>query len=260
MAKGRISRERGSVRSASASKLSRLSAAVVAPCDLDEWQRHAMFDIFARHYDRVTRERFDADLAEKDAVVLLEDGEGRIHGFSTQKVLRARVNGRDLRALFSGDTVIDRSHWGEQELCRGWSRYAGTLLACEPQTPLYWFLISKGYRTYLYLPLFFREFYPRCANPTPPAEQRILDAFATAKFRELYDRATGLISFPRSHGHLTGELAVIPPHRRDDEHVRFFLARNPHYARGTELACLARISPDNLNPFGRRLFLSAMRP
>jgi hypothetical protein len=162
--------------------------------------------------------------------------------------------------VFSGDTGIESGFWGGQDLVRAWASFMGEVLAHEPGRRLYWFLISKGYRTYLYLPLFFREFYPRCANPTPPAEQRILDAFATAKFRELYDRATGLISFPRSHGHLTGELAVIPPHRRDDEHVRFFLARNPHYARGTELACLARISPDNLNPFGRRLFLSAMRP
>lgn len=218
-----------------------------------------MFDVFARHYDEVSRERFEADLAEKDGVVILEDEMGAISGFSTQKVLRARVDGRDVRALFSGDTVIDRSHWGEQELCRGWCRYAGAVLAREPQMPLYWFLMSKGYRTYLYLPLFFREFYPRAGKTAPAFEQRVLDTFALAKFPSHYDPTTGLISFPQSQGQLTGELAAVPPHRRDHEHVRFFLQRNPDYARGIELACLAEISITNLNDFGRRLFQAAVR-
>lgn len=249
-----------SARSAFASERhARLSAAIVAPEDLDPWQRDAMFDIFARHYDEVSRERFESDLAEKDVVVILEDRAGAISGFSTQKVMRATVDGRDVRGLFSGDTVIDRSHWGEQELCRGWCRYAGAVLSREPQTPLYWFLVSKGYRTYLYLPLFFREFYPRVSITAPAFEQRVLDTFARAKFPDQYDRATGLISFSRSQGQLTGELAAVPPHRRDHEHVRFFLERNPEYASGTELACLAEISPANLNDFGRRLFQAAVR-
>jgi len=232
---------------------------IVEPANLSGERRDAMFDLLSRHYDEVSRERFESDLAEKDAVILLEDAAGIMSGFSTQKVLRVSVDGRTVRALFSGDTVIDRSRWGEQELCRGWSRYAGALLAAEPHTPLYWFLISKGYRTYLYLPVFFREFYPRPGSLTPPLAQGTLDALATAKFGERYDRDSGLITFPQSHGQLTADLAIVPAHRRDDEHVQFFLARNPDYARGTELACLAVISPDNLTDFGRRLFLAAAR-
>ena len=227
--------------------------------DLDDRQRDAMFEIFARHYDEVSRDRFETDLTEKDGVVLLRGPDRALSGFSTQKTLRTRVDGREVRALFSGDTVIDRSQWGEQELCRGWSRYAGMVLAEEPETPLYWFLVSKGYRTYLYLPLFFREFYPRVDVPAPPFDQRLLDAFARQKFGEHYDPATGLITFPQSMGHLTGDLATVPPHRRDHAHVRFFLERNRDYARGTELACLAQISLANLTSFGRRLFESALR-
>ena len=236
-----------------------LSATIVAVRDLDGRRRDAMFEIFARHYDEVSRDRFDADLAEKDGVVVLTGPDGTLSGFSTQKTLRARVGGRAVRALFSGDTVIDRSQWGEQELCRGWSRYAGMVLAEEPDTPLYWFLVSKGYRTYLYLPLFFREFYPRVDVPAPPFEQQVLDAFARLKFASHYDPETGLIAFPHSMGQLTGELATVPTHRRDHAHVRFFLERNPNYARGTELACLAQISVANLTSFGRRLFESALR-
>lgn len=236
-----------------------LSATIVAVRDLDASQRDAMFDIFARHYDEVSRDRFETDLAEKDGVVMLTGSDGGLSGFSTQKTLRARVDGREVRALFSGDTVIDRSQWGEQELCRGWSRYAGMVLAEEPDTPLYWFLVSKGYRTYLYLPLFFREFHPRVDVSTAPFDRQVLDTFAELKFGRHYDRATGLIEFPHSLGQLTGELAMVPPHRRDHAHVRFFLERNPDYGRGIELACLAEISLANLTSFGRRLFESALR-
>ena len=33
-----------------------------------------MFDIFARHYDEVSRDRFETDLAEKDGVVMFSGG------------------------------------------------------------------------------------------------------------------------------------------------------------------------------------------
>jgi hypothetical protein len=247
------------VKSASASESNvRLSSSIVAPADLDAWQRAAMFTVFARHYEAISRPRFESDLDEKDAVILLEDGSGAISGFSTQKILRATVGGREIRALFSGDTVIDRSQWGEQELVRGWCRFAGSVLQQE-ETPLYWFLISKGYRTYLYLPLFFREFFPRSGAEMPPCERSVLDTFASLKFGDHYDRRSGLISFPESLGQLANDVADVPLHRRDHEHVRFFLERNPDYAKGTELACLTEISLANLNDFGRRIFRSALQ-
>ncbi len=141
-----------------------------------------MFDLFARHYDCVSWSRFNRDLEEKDCAILLRDCKGRISGFSTQKVLRVVVQGISLRAVFSGDTIVDRVYWGEQELGKRWCRYVAGLYAEEPENRLFWFLISKGFRTYLYLPLFFHEFYPRWDASTPDFEQRILDAFASLKF------------------------------------------------------------------------------
>ncbi len=55
----------------------------------------------------------------------------------------------------------------------------------EPATPLYWYLICSGYRTYLYLPLFYRQFYPRYDQPTPELEQRLLDALGRCKLGQL---------------------------------------------------------------------------
>ena len=40
----------------------------------------------------------------------------------------------------------------------GW--HCHPLIDTHPRAELYWFLLSKGYKTYRYLPLFFHEFHP----------------------------------------------------------------------------------------------------
>ena len=55
------------------------------------------------------------------------------------------------------------------------------LLDARPRAEFYWFLISKGYKTYRFLPLFFREFYPRHDAPTPAWAKEILDALGRHK-------------------------------------------------------------------------------
>jgi hypothetical protein len=215
--------------------------------------RRALYELFERHYEHVSWPQFEADLAEKDAVIVLRDTSGVPCGFSTQKVMHVSVDGISVRAIFSGDTIIDPSHWGEQELGRAWCRYVGQVRAADPEVPLYWFLISKGYRTYLYLPVFFKKYYPACTWPTPAAERHILNALASAKFPDDYDSETGLVVFPESRGNLKPELAVVPPHRMKNQHVRFFLSCNPSYAQGTELACLAEISQENMRSYPARI-------
>jgi hypothetical protein len=225
-----------------------VSVAELAPADA-----RAMYEIFARHYDCVSLEQFLIDLSEKDWVLVLRGSNGAICGFSTQKVFRVTVGCTPVRAVFSGDTIVDRAYWGEQELGRCWCRFVSSVYWEEPDAPLYWFLISKGYRTYLYLPLFFESFYPNCESPTPAFEQRLLDTLAAAKFPEHYRPESGLIEFSQSHGQLKPHLAEISERRLRDPNVQFFLKRNPGYAAGHELACLAEISPLNMKLFAGRI-------
>jgi len=238
----------------------RLRSEIVPVPALASGERRHLFDLFARHYEHVTWPRFEADLVEKDCVVLLRDGvTGEVRGFSTQKVIPAVVQGRRLRALFSGDTIIDPAFWGDQELIRGWCRFAGALRSADPATPLYWLLISKGYRTYLYLPLFFTRYYPSPSEATPPFEQDVIDALATQKFGDCYRRASGTLEFPERLGNLIPRLAAVPPARQRDPRVRFFLQRNPTYTLGTELVCLAEISPGNMRSIAARALAEVER-
>ena len=67
-----------------------------------------MFDLMDRHYENVVRRTFESDLAEKRWVVeLRSQANGELCGFSTQTLLDANVDGRPVKALFSGDTIID---------------------------------------------------------------------------------------------------------------------------------------------------------
>ena len=217
-----------------------LTSAVIERSGLSDGDVRAMFELFETMYEHVSEPRFRADLAEKEWVVILRDGK-RIVGFSTARMISAAGT----KAIFSGDTIVAREHWDSLELPRAWGRFVMSM------APVSWFLISKGVRTYLYLPLYFNAFWPRHDAATPPGEQRRLDAFARSKYPDEY--RDGLISFREPHGNLRPEFAAIPAHRESDPHARFFLDRNPDYRRGTELACLAEISESNLRPAARRV-------
>lgn len=233
---------------------------IVPVASLDFSDRAELFALYSQHYAGTKREQFENDLVEKDVVILLLDHSSHeIRGFSTQMILRQCVAGQNVRALFSGDTIIARSHWGDQELRRGWCRYAASALTAEPESPLYWFLMTKGYRTYRYLPVFFRDFFPRYDRETPPCWQALLDAFARQKFGDVYNADSGLIRFPETHGHLAEDLAEVSGHRANDPHVKFFLQSNPEYAQGVELACITEISHDNIRPFARPMFWEEQR-
>lgn len=235
--------------------MTELTCEVAAAPALTEAERRELHALFTRHYDNVPWPLFAADFAEKDFVILLRRGPGGpVAGFSTQKVLRCDAQGHEMRVLFSGDTVIDREAWGEQGLVKGWCRLAGAIKAQSPDTPLYWLLICKGYRTYLYLPLFFAEYWPRHERAAPPKAQALLDAFAEAKFGAAYDRNAGLLRFSEPKGNLSAELAAVPAGRRDDPRVRFFLERNPGFAKGDELVCLTEVCEANMKGLAKRLY------
>jgi hypothetical protein len=237
----------------------RLTSQVLPVQEIDADFTAKLYLLFAAHYDHVTLDRFEADLAEKDFIVVLRDAEnGEPRGFSTQQVLRMQIDGAPVRALFSGDTIIDPDYWGEQELVRGWCRVVGQLLVDDDPSPLYWLLISKGFRTYLYLPVFYREFWPRHDQATPASMQRIIDGLANRKWPQYYDSSSGLLKFPSSLGQLKSGIADVPAARADDPHVKFFLERNPTYREGTELVCLAPISLENTKSIGRRLIQQAV--
>lgn len=224
--------------------------------DVGHGERNALYALYARHYDATDPERFVADFAAKDWVLTLHHG-SQLAGFSTQAVKRHITDsGLALLELFSGDTVIDPVYWGSQALSTEFARLAGYLARQHAPLPLYWLLISKGYRTWRYLPLFAREYWPNPACETPSSSQALLNELARARFGNAYDVATGLVRFESSQGHLQTKLATVRPNLACRPEVRFFLDRNPGYTQGDELVCLTQLTPPNLRGPVLRAFLS----
>lgn len=215
-----------------------------------------MYQLMETHYEAVRRECFRADLMEKDRVILLRDRQGVVRGFSTLQCYPFTWSATHemVRIIYSGDTIIDRRHWGSQALAFAWIEWAGREKARFPETPLYWFLISKGPRTYRYLSTFSRRYWPHHARPTPPDLRGLMDELATRRFGAAYDPRGGVVRFPESHGHLRAELAAVEDADRCRPEVAFFLQANPGYVRGDELVCLTELRADNLKSLARRVF------
>jgi|SRR5438552_1583154 len=221
---------------------------------LSEGERREMFSLFERYYESTSYGRFAADLADKSRVLVLRDESGVLCGFSTLYVYERVFAGETVRVLFSGDTVVDERHWGQQALAFAWLRLAGEVKSERPQHRLYWFLISKGHRTYRYLSVFSREFYPAPGRITPPRIAELMAFLARDRFGDAYDESAGVLRFPQSRGHLRSAYAAVPEAHRRLPEVEFFLKRNPGYARGEELVCLCELAAENLQPMARRAF------
>ncbi len=219
---------------------------VVRRDELTRRDRDGMFALYASFFANVSQTVFERDLDEKDWVVMLRDESGMIDGFST--LLRIDVDGRVI--FFSGDTIVTPHRRATTDLGRLWLRHVHSFSATSPRE-VYWFLISSGFRTYRFLPIFFHDFHPRFDRATRELES-ILRGIATKKFGDAYDPATGIVRLATPAPLRDG---ISDPARRamHDPHVRFFLDANPGHAEGDELACLVRVSDENLTAAGLRM-------
>ncbi|MCO6454862.1 MAG: hypothetical protein J5I93_06145 [Pirellulaceae bacterium] len=242
--------------------MSELNGRLVAVDQLTDSQRAAMFELMEQCYEGVRPDDFERDLREKQWVVLIEQADPpRVRGFSTQVVLESTVGGQPIQALFSGDTVIAPDAWGAPALPRVWGRLALSLIDQRPDATWYWFLISKGYKTYRFLPVFFHEFYPRREHATPGWASDAIAALASQKFGSRFDPVGGVLRADDHSARLRAGIAPVTDQRWNDPDVRFFVQCNPGHGRGDELCCLAPLSRANFKPAARRVIgLEAFSP
>ncbi len=194
--------------------------------------------LFSRFYANVTEEKFFADFLDKKWVILLKEG-GVVIGFSTQTFFLA--DGRVF--LYSGDTVVAPEYWRKRRLSGAFCHLMTHLLERFPDKKCYWFLTSKGFRTFRYLPVFFKSFYPDFAEN--PKLKHLLDAVAMEKYPDRYDVDTGIIHPAPEDNVLREEMRKRSVARDNDRYIQFFFSKNPKFGDGDELACITEINPDN---------------
>ena len=152
------------------------------------------YKLMEMHYENIKMEKFLADLNEKDEVfVIYEDS--LVRGFSTIKKIKLEIDSDVIIGIFSGDTIIEKGYsWG-MEFQKEWIKYC--LKECEKNKQnnikTYWFLISKGIKTYMYLPLYFNKFYPNKNGKSTEIEIKIIDKYATLLYEDRYIKEKGII-------------------------------------------------------------------
>src|SRR5262245_40054495 len=171
-------------------------------------KRNEMFGLLTRHFDGVTRWQFDQDLAEKNWVILLQCGR-RLVGFSTLLAYESSCDGEPVSVVYSGDTIVEPEAWGSNALARAWIACVRDLRGSYPRGKYYWLLLTSGFRTYRFLPVFWKEFYPRHDHPIPAVEQTLLRRLARERFGSQFDPATGLVRFHQPQ-RLRNGLSSVP--------------------------------------------------
>lgn len=199
-----------------------------------------MFGVFSKYYEKTTLEKFTEDLLKKDDVIIIQNQEKKIVGFSTLKSMPTVVEGKTVYGIFSGDTILERDYWGTSALGKSFIKYLLFKKLARPYREIYWFLISKGYKTYLLMANNFLEYYPRFDKETPVRSKKIMDSYATELYGENYEPELGLIKFHGITDHLAGHVAPITEKMREENSkINFFSEANPEWKKGNELVCVA---------------------
>lgn len=230
--------------------------------DLSASDRAEMWLLMTAYYLGVTPQQFEADLDEKEHVILLRNGSatGRIVGFSTLMRLNLEVAGKRVVTVFSGDTIVDRSRRGTLGLGMEIARYFHRAVQETTGAGLYYILIAKGWQTSRIPGLLFQDYSPSPDRPTPYLHQQIMDAFGAKKYPGNYRPQTGLIEFAGAAQRVIPGSAegIIPA--KPDAQVDFFVKNNPNYLQGSELVYVAEIAEGNFTPVFKKLLNLTARP
>jgi hypothetical protein len=199
-----------------------------------------MYFLFEKYYVDISYELFLHDLKEKTHVLFVRNVKNELVGFSTlfRKKNHSIAKGT---FLYSGDTVIRQDYWGTKYLQKAFFYFILRTKLASPFQPVYWMLISKGFKTYMMMKRNFISCWPRREGVTPVHLKEVQNAFYKMKFGSSYKKDLDLIVFEESKGTVKGDIASPSDEDKADMDIQFFLERNPKYSEGVELACLAEI-------------------
>ena len=229
--------------------MKKLKSKIIEIKQIDDSLLGNMFVLMSQTYEGTSLEKIKKDLSGKDNVLLLADDQQNLQGFTTMQVFDFQFDNKPVKVIYSGDTVISKDFRGELELMQAWWQFLCEIQQKNKTMEIFWMLISKGWRTYKLLPVFFNEFYPNKNEETPAVFQDFIDRLGVFKFPAEYKN--GLVC-PHQPDYLKNGENDVPPHRKNDTDIQFFLTKNPYFYKGDELVCVTKLHPNNLTDIGLR--------
>ncbi|MDX1589264.1 MAG: hypothetical protein R3296_10010 [Oleiphilaceae bacterium] len=209
-----------------------------------------MYEIFQRYYHHTDIETFLKDLSNKTGVVLVRTrGDKDIVGFTTVRILDMEAGGLRGKGFFSGDTILERQYWGNKAMHLGLFRVMLREKLRRPWRPVFWLLISKGYKTFLLMANNFENYYPNPENRRPELK-RLVWQYCEDLFPGVYDPQKEVLDFGDVSQCLREDVAAVSDElRRREPKIDFFQRRNPEWHRGTELPCIGIVDARTLLAF-----------
>lgn len=212
-----------------------------------------MFSLFCTYFSQPHFQNFTGDISEKDWVFLFRDTQDKkVQGFSTLRIFEHRFQSQVMTIVYTGDTIIHKPYRNSLVFAKNW---IGTVcdLTKDVTHPVYWFLLSSGYRTYRCFPVYFKQFYPVYNDETPPPINELMKDVSTSLFGNQFNPATGVVRFYKGNTPLVDAESNPPLSRLNDPHIDFFMKQNPGNVNGDELVCLAEVSDENFSKAGKRV-------
>lgn len=231
----------------------RLSARFYAIKHVSVPQLLEMHALFVQYYNNADFETFATDMGNKTGVFILEDKSTKcIAGFSTWTEVDVARNGENALGIFSGDTVVDKAYWGNKELHKSFAKKLFATKLKNPSRPVFWLLISKGYKTYLLLTNNFQNFYPDHQSHNAKLES-IVDEYCTQLYPTAYCQKSRLLDFGDEYQNLKEGVAGITVEMKDqNSNIRHFEKLNPTWDKGTELPCAGEVTISALFSFVKK--------
>ncbi|MBT8341385.1 MAG: hypothetical protein KJP07_15355, partial [Desulfatitalea sp.] len=121
---------------------------------------------------------------------------------------------------------------------------------------LYWILLSKGYKTYRYLPTHFKTFYPCYNSETPRNIISIMDVFGKKHFPERYDDKKGIVFANGMFDKVKEGIAPLSAAHLKDPNIAFFNDINPTHTQGDELVCVIPATFANLKTTTKKMLMT----
>ncbi|XDD48610.1 hypothetical protein AB3N60_19120 (plasmid) [Leptospira sp. WS39.C2] len=228
----------------------RLECRIIPPVDLKNNHVQQMFDLMEKNYIGISYDSFLRDLHQKDTLFLFH-ASSKIFGFTGLKLYPFKFENKDIVIAYSGDTVLDEKYRGTLSIPVYWGIYM--LKLSEKYPNLYWLLTSKGFRTYRYLSVFFKDFIPS-PNQNNPYLIRLRNQITKEIFPNGYDSSLGILNRGENSQSIRNiEADQIAIEVSKDPYIQYFGKTNPNFDKGHELVCLAHFHSTNINQYILRI-------
>lgn len=236
-----------------------LRTGIVEPAALTPERRAAMFALLSVWFEGYGEEYFNEELNGLDHCVLQEDpGSGELVGFATIYRQETEIGGTPVGAFHTAHCILERRFWGSNGLVRAMlTEMVARARADRSGRLWYWSYSAVGYRSYRYMPMLFIRHTPHLDDAPDGLDRAFRDHIGRECFARFYDADSGTVDWKWQGYGLTEEARAISEAKLDSPAVAQFRRLNPRWADSVEILCLARLTDDNLTPFGRRWFPAA---